>query len=59
MKKFNLSEIMKATHNMYRTGKYATFSDALRRSWKVAKTRREIESRKEANKAYFAAKTQE
>lgn len=59
MKQYNLSEIMKGAHNMYATGKYATFADALRRSWKVAKNRKAIESRKEANEAYFAAKKQE
>lgn len=59
MNRYNLSEIMKAAHNMYATGKYATFADALRRSWKVAKNRKEIESRREANEVYFAAKEQE
>lgn len=32
MTTYNLSQIMKAAHNMFRTGKYASFSDALRRS---------------------------
>lgn len=59
MKQYNLSEIMKASHNMYRTGKYTTFADALCRSWEVAKNRKEIESRREANEAHFAAKKQE
>lgn len=59
MKQYNLSEIMKGAHNSFRTGKYATFADALRKSWKVAKFRKEVESRREANEAYFAAKKQE
>lgn len=33
MKHYNLSEIMKAAHNMYGTGKYRSFGDALRKSW--------------------------
>lgn len=39
MKKFNLSEIMKKAHNLYNNcrSKYATFADALRKSWKMAK----------------------
>ena len=59
MKQYNLSEIMKGAHNSFRTGKYATFADALRKSWKVAKFSKEVESRREANEAYFAAKKQE
>lgn len=30
--KYNKSEIMKSAHNMYRTGNYKTFGDALRKS---------------------------
>lgn len=39
MKKFNLSEIMKKAHNLYKNcpAKYATFSAALKQSWKMAK----------------------
>lgn len=39
MKRFNLSQIMKKAHNLYNNcrSKYATFSDALRKSWKMAK----------------------
>lgn len=59
MNRYNLSEIMKAAHNMYTTGKYTTFADALRRSWKIAKNRKAIEERREANEAYFEAKKQE
>ncbi len=59
MSRYNLSEIMKAAHNMYATGKYTTFADALRRSWKVAKNRIAIKERREATEAYFAAKKQE
>ena len=58
MNRYNLSEIMKGAHNMYRTGKYVTFADALRRSWAVAKNRKAIENRREANEAYLSAKKQ-
>ena len=58
MNRYNLSEIMKGAHNMYKTGKYATFADALRRSWAVAKNHRTIESRRKANEAYLEAKKQ-
>ena len=39
MKRYNLSEIMKRVHNLYNNAraKYPTFSDALRKSWKMAK----------------------
>lgn len=47
MKKFNLSEIMKAAHNLYKCGKYS-WPEALRKSWKMAKFR--ITSRIEALK---------
>jgi hypothetical protein len=45
MKKYNLSEIMKAAHNIYKTGKY-TWAESLKKSWKMAKFR--ISSRIEA-----------
>lgn len=48
MKKFNLSEIMKAAHNLYKCGKYS-WPESLRKSWKMAKFR--ITSRIEALKA--------
>lgn len=59
MKHYNLSEIMKAAHNMYGTGKYRSFGDALRKSWKVAKFRLGIEARRVQTIAYFEAKNQE
>lgn len=59
MKHYNLSEIMKAAHNMYGTGKYRSFGDALRKSWKVAKFRLGIEARRVQTMAYFEAKNQE
>lgn len=34
--KYDLSDIMKKAHNFYRTGKY-TWSESLRKSWKMAK----------------------
>ena len=39
MKRYNLSQIMKRAHNLYNNAraKYPTFSDALRKSWKMAK----------------------
>ena len=39
MKRYNLSQIMKRVHNLYNNAraKYPTFSDALRKSWKMAK----------------------
>lgn len=58
MNRYNLSEIMKGAHNMYRTEKYVTFADALRRSWAVAKNRKAIENRRETNEAYLSAKKQ-
>lgn len=58
MKRYNLSEIMKGAHNMYRTGKYSTFADALRKSWKVAKFNKEIADRRAETIAYHEAKKQ-
>ena len=39
MKRYNLSQIMKRAHNLYNNAraKYPTFSDALRKSWSMAK----------------------
>lgn len=39
MKRYNLSEIMKRAHNLYNNAraKYPTFSEALKKSWKMAK----------------------
>lgn len=39
MKRYNLSEIMKRAHNLYNNAraKYPTFSEALAKSWKMAK----------------------
>lgn len=59
MKRYNLSEIMKAAHNMYRTGNYQTFGDALRRSWRVAKFRVEIAARRDSTIMYMERKKQE
>ena len=57
--KYNKSEIMKAAHNMYRTGNYQTFGNALRKSWQVAKFRVEIEARRTSTVAYMESKRQE
>lgn len=59
MKRYNLSAIMKAAHTMYGTGKYTSFGDALRKSWKVAKFRLGVEARRTQTMAYFEAKKQE
>ena len=39
MKRYNLSEIMKRAHNLYNNAraKYPTFSEALAKSWQMAK----------------------
>ncbi len=39
MKQYNLSEIMKKAHQLYKNAraKYPTFSDALKKSWKMTK----------------------
>lgn len=39
MKRYNLSQIMKRAHNLYNNArtKYPTFSEALKKSWKMAK----------------------
>lgn len=59
MKRYNLFAIMKAAHNMYGTGKYTSFSDALRKSWKVAKFRLGVNDHRSQTMAYFEAKKQE
>ena len=60
MKQYNLSEIMKKAHQLYKNAraKYPTFSDALKRSWKsakfnvqVAESIKAIDEEKEAQKA--------
>ena len=47
MKRYNLSEIMKSAHTMrkFRPEKYPTFSEALKKAWKVAKFNKEIAAR--------------
>ncbi|EIY46497.1 MULTISPECIES: hypothetical protein [Bacteroides] len=60
MKRYNLSQIMKRVHNLYNNAraKYPTFSDALRKSWKMAKFNvqvtesiKDIDTEKEAQEA--------
>ena len=48
MKVYNLSEIMKSAHTMrkFRPEKYPTFSEALKKAWKVAKFNKEIADRR-------------
>ena len=61
MKQYNLSEIMKTAHTMrkFRPEKYPTFSEALRKVWKVAKFNKEIADRRDETIAYHEAKKQE
>lgn len=53
MKQYNLSEIMKKAHQLYKNAraKYPTFSDALKRSWKSAKFSAHVEESIKAIKA--------
>ena len=60
MKRYNLSQIMKRAHNLYKNAhaKYPTFADALRKSWsmakfevKVAEARQAIEAEEKAREA--------
>jgi len=60
MKRYDLSKIMRRAHNLYQNAraKYPTFSDALRKSWsmakfevKVAEARQAIEAEEKARKA--------
>lgn len=61
MEKFNLSEIMKKAHNLYNNcrSKYATFSDALRKSWKMAKFNVWMNEQRQVSEAEKAAKEAE
>lgn len=61
MARYDLSAIMKSAHTMrkFRPEKYPTFSDALKRAWKVAKFNKEIADRREETIAYHEAKKQE
>ena len=61
MKRYNLSEIMKSAHTMrkFRPEKYPTFSEALKKAWKVAKFNKEIADRRAETIAYHEAKKQE
>ena len=54
MKVYNLSEIMKSAHTMrkFRPEKYPTFSEALKKAWKVAKFNKEIADRRAETIAY-------
>lgn len=61
MKRYNLSEIMKSAHTMrkFRPEKYPTFSEALKKAWKVAKFNKEIADRRAETIAYHEARKQE
>lgn len=54
MKRYDLSKIMKGAHNAYRTGKYTTFSEALKRSWQVAKFNARIQADRDETEAVMA-----
>lgn len=54
MKRYDLSKIMRGAHNAYRTGKYTTFSDALKRSWQVAKFNARIQADRAETEAVLA-----
>lgn len=61
MKRYDLSAIMKSAHTMrkFRPEKYPTFSDALKRTWKVARFNKEIADRREETIVYHEEKKQE
>lgn len=61
MTTYNLSEIMKAAHTMrkFRPEKYPTFSEALKRAWKVAKFNKEIADRRAETIACHETQKQE
>lgn len=54
MKRYDLSKIMKGAHNAYRTGKYSTFSEALKKSWQVAKFNARIQADRSETEAVMA-----
>ena len=58
MKQYNLSEIMKRAHNLYRNTNKYTWSEALKKSWKMAKFNKEVEARRAETIAYNEAKKQ-
>ena len=58
MKQYNLSEIMKRAHNLYKNTNKYTWTEALKKSWKMAKFSKEVEARRAETIAYHEAKKQ-
>lgn len=58
MKQYDLSKIMKRAHNLYNNAraKYPTFSEALKKSWKMAKFDAMIAARRPVLEAETKAK---
>lgn len=58
MKRYDLSKIMKRAHNLYNNAraKYPTFSEALKKSWKMAKFDAMIAANRPAMEAEAKAK---
>lgn len=58
MKQYDLSKIMKRAHNLYNNAraKYPTFSEALKKSWKMAKFDAMIAANRPAMEAEAKAK---
>lgn len=61
MKTYNLSEIMKRAHNLYKNcqAKYPTFADALRKSWKMAEFNVWMNEQRQVSEVEKAAKEAE
>ena len=61
MKCYNLSQIMKRAHNLYNNAraKYPTFSDALRKSWSMAKFEVRVAEERQAIEAETKAQVRE
>lgn len=60
MKRYDLSKIMKRAHNLYNNAraKYPTFSEALKKSWKMAKFDAMIAANRPTMEAEAKAKTE-
>ena len=52
MARYDLSKIMKRAHNLYKNAraKYPTFSDALRKSWSMAKFEVKVKNAKQSKR---------
>lgn len=58
MARYNLSKIMKRAHNLYKNAhaKYPTFTDALRKSWSMAKFEVRVAEERQAIEAETKAR---